>query len=104
MPVAGRSLRASCPALTACPLRFAILASLAPTARLSGMGTPSLDAPGPVAAAPGPAEARINGSREVAPPPDRLQRPPAAPQPTRSAERHGRQEGGRASQGHLGCP
>ena len=35
-PVAGRSRRASCPTLTACPLRFAILAALAPIARLPG--------------------------------------------------------------------
>jgi len=42
MPVAGRSRRASCPTLTACPLRFAILAALAPIARLSGTGSPSL--------------------------------------------------------------
>ena len=38
--IAGRSLRASCPQLSARPRRFAILASLAPTARLSGHGQP----------------------------------------------------------------
>jgi hypothetical protein len=39
-PVAGRSRRASCPTLSACPLRFAILAPLAPIARLTGHGQP----------------------------------------------------------------
>jgi len=42
MPVAGRSRMPSWHPLTACPLRFAILASLAPIARLSGTGSPSL--------------------------------------------------------------
>jgi len=42
MPVAGRSPRPSRPRLSACPLRFAILASLASIARLSGTGSPSL--------------------------------------------------------------
>jgi len=41
VPVAGRSRRASCPTLTACPLRFAILAALAPIARLLDTGSPS---------------------------------------------------------------
>jgi hypothetical protein len=45
-PVAGRSLRPSGPPLTACPLRFAILASLAPRARLSGHGHPLPAPPG----------------------------------------------------------
>jgi len=42
MPIAGRSSRPSRPRLTACPLRFAIVASLAPIARLPGTGSPSL--------------------------------------------------------------
>jgi hypothetical protein len=44
-PRSGRSLRPSRPSLTACPLRFAILASLAPRARLSGHGHPSRNHP-----------------------------------------------------------
>jgi len=49
-PCAGRSRRASCPPLTACPLRFAghrsaagglVVAALAPIARLRGTGSPS---------------------------------------------------------------
>jgi hypothetical protein len=39
-PTVGRSLRASCPSLTACPLRFALRASLAPTARRRGSAAP----------------------------------------------------------------
>jgi len=39
-PVAGRSLRASCPALTRCCSRFAILASLDQQRRLPGHGQP----------------------------------------------------------------
>jgi hypothetical protein len=39
-PAVGRSLRASCPSLTACPLRFALRASLAPTARRRGSAAP----------------------------------------------------------------
>jgi len=46
MPVAGRSRMPSWHPLSACPLRFAILASLAPIARLSGTGSPSLHHPG----------------------------------------------------------
>ena len=41
MPVAGRSLRASCPSLTRCCPRFAILASLGQQRRLPGTGSPS---------------------------------------------------------------
>ena len=41
MPVAGRSRMPSWHPLSACPLRFAILAALAPIARLSGTGSPS---------------------------------------------------------------
>ena len=41
-PVAGRSLRASCLQLSLCRRRFAILASLAPKARLRGTDSPSL--------------------------------------------------------------
>jgi len=39
-PVAGRSPRPSWPRLAACPLRFALQASLAPIARLPGHGRP----------------------------------------------------------------
>jgi hypothetical protein len=39
-PVAGRSRQASCLTLSACPLRFAILAALAPIARLPGHRQP----------------------------------------------------------------
>ena len=39
-PVAGRSLRASCPSLTRCCLRFAILASLVSNAGSRGCGRP----------------------------------------------------------------
>ena len=42
MPVAERSLRASCPPLTRCFLRFAILASRKKQRRLPGTGSPSL--------------------------------------------------------------
>ncbi len=42
MPVAGRSPRASCPQLTRCRSRFAILAALDQQRRLSGTGSPSL--------------------------------------------------------------
>jgi len=42
VPVAGRSPRPSWPRLSACPLRFGILPALAPIARLSGTGSPSL--------------------------------------------------------------
>ena len=42
MPVAERSLRASCPPLTRCFLRFAILASRKKQRRLLGTGSPSL--------------------------------------------------------------
>jgi hypothetical protein len=60
-PVAGRSLRASCPALTACPLRSGILPALAPTARLSGHGQPL---PGP----PGGKRTHPGGKRTGTPP------------------------------------
>jgi len=39
-PIAGRSHRASCPTLTACPPRFAILAALASIALLLGHWQP----------------------------------------------------------------
>jgi hypothetical protein len=39
-PIAGRSSRPSRPRLSACPLRFAILATLAPIARLTGHWQP----------------------------------------------------------------
>ncbi len=42
MPVAGRSLRASCPPLARCFLRFAILALRRKQRRLPGTGSPSL--------------------------------------------------------------
>ena len=41
MPVAGHSLRASCPSLARCFLRFAILASRRKQRRLPGTGSPS---------------------------------------------------------------
>jgi len=41
MPAAGRSLRASCPALARCFLRFAILAPRRKQRRLPGTGSPS---------------------------------------------------------------
>jgi len=42
MPVAGRSLRASCPALARCFLRFVILTRGGNKRRLPGTGSPSL--------------------------------------------------------------
>jgi len=42
VPVAGRSRMPSWHPLSACPLRFGILPTLAPRARLSGTGSPEL--------------------------------------------------------------
>ena len=49
MPIAGRSLRASCPSLARCFLRFAILAARRKQRRLPGTGSPSLPSLSPVA-------------------------------------------------------